>query len=54
VEAHAELCPECARLVATLNVLLTMLPSLRLSPQAALAISERTVEVVHSQLEEWS
>ena len=54
VADHAQLCPECARLVATLQILLAILPSLRLPPAAALAIAERTAERVGAQIEEWS
>lgn len=51
---HAEICPECARLIATLQAVLAMLPSLRLPPSTAFAIAERTAERVGAQLEEWS
>jgi anti-sigma factor RsiW len=51
---HERLCPECARLVATLEALLIVLPSLQLSPQAAFAIAERTASRVRAQIEEWS
>jgi anti-sigma factor RsiW len=51
---HERLCPECARLIATLEALLMILPSLRLSPQAGFAIAERTAARVRAQIEEWS
>ena len=51
---HEELCPDCARLIATLEALLTVLPALRLPPDAAFAIAERTAERVGAQIEEWS
>ncbi|MGH2952745.1 MAG: zf-HC2 domain-containing protein [Solirubrobacterales bacterium] len=54
LEAHAALCPDCARLVATLQALLIALPLLRLPPAAALAIGERTTELVRAQMEEWT
>jgi anti-sigma factor ChrR (cupin superfamily) len=50
---HVELCPECARLIATLEVLLGILPSLRLPPTAALAVAQQTAERVRAQIEEW-
>lgn len=54
LEGHAELCPDCARLVGTLQAVLIVLPSLRLPPAAALAVSERTAELVRAQIEEWT
>jgi hypothetical protein len=51
---HAQLCPDCARLIATLQALLMILPSLRLPPHAAFAIAENTAERVRAQVEEWS
>ena len=50
---HAEVCPECARLIATLEIMLEVLPSLRLPPSAALAVAEQTAERVRAQIEEW-
>jgi anti-sigma factor RsiW len=50
---HAGLCPECARLIATLQALLEVLPSLRLPASAALAVAEQTAERVRAQIEEW-
>lgn len=52
--AHEALCPECARLIATLHAMLAILPSLRLPPVATLGIAERTAERVRAQIEEWS
>jgi anti-sigma factor RsiW len=52
--AHEELCAECAELIRALEVMLSWLPSLRLSPEAGLAIVERTAEQVRAQVEEWS
>lgn len=52
--AHEEICPECAELIRALEVMLSWLPSLRLSPEAGLAIAERTVERVRPRVEEWS
>jgi anti-sigma factor RsiW len=51
---HENLCPECARLIATLYALLAMLPTLRLPPHAAFGIAERTAENVRTQIEEWN
>ncbi|MGH2984156.1 MAG: hypothetical protein ACRDK5_07870 [Solirubrobacterales bacterium] len=50
---NAELCPECARLIATLEILLGILPSLRLPPAAAIAIAEQTTDRVRAQIDEW-
>lgn len=52
--AHEELCPDCARMIATLNALLRLLPSLSLPPNAALGIAEETAERVRARIEEWS
>jgi hypothetical protein len=49
---HAELCPDCAYLIATLEVLLGILPALRLPPDIAFAIAERTAERVRARIEE--
>ena len=49
---HAELCPDCAYLIATLEVLLGILPALRLPPDLAFAIAERTAERVRARIEE--
>jgi anti-sigma factor RsiW len=51
---HERLCPECARLIATLEALLWVLPSLRLPPHAGFAVAERTAARVRAQIEEWS
>jgi hypothetical protein len=51
---HERVCPECARLIATLEALLMVLPSLRLPPHAGFAIAERTAACVRAQIEEWS
>jgi anti-sigma factor RsiW len=51
---HERLCPECARLIATFEALLVVLPSIRLPPQAGFAIAERTAARVRAQIEEWS
>jgi anti-sigma factor RsiW len=51
---HEELCPDCARLIATLDVLLTILPSLRLPPAASFEVAERTAERVRAQIAEWT
>ncbi len=51
---HEDLCPECERLIRTLEVLLAVLPSLRLPATTALAVGERTAERVRAQIEEWS
>jgi hypothetical protein len=50
--AHEELCPECARLIATLNALLAILPSLRQPPEVAFSIVERSAESVVARLQE--
>lgn len=52
--AHRELCPDCARLIATLEALLAILPTLRLPPETAFEIADRTAERVVARLEEWS
>jgi hypothetical protein len=52
--AHEEICPDCARMVATLSALLRILPSLNLAPNAALGVAEETAERVRSRIEEWS
>jgi hypothetical protein len=51
---HEALCPDCARLIATLNALLTVLPSLQLSPTASFEIAERTANHVRARIGEWS
>lgn len=51
--AHAELCPDCARMIATLGALVTALPALRLSPGASFAIAQRSADYVLAQIEEW-
>ncbi len=51
---HKQLCPDCARLIRTLHALLTILPSLRLPPDAAFEVAERTTERVRARIEEWS
>jgi anti-sigma factor RsiW len=51
---HRELCPECDRLIRTLDALLAMLPSIGLPPDAALEIGERTAGRVLARIEEWS
>ena len=51
--AHLELCADCARMIATLQALVTMLPALRLSPDASFAIAQRTADCVLAQIEEW-
>ncbi len=52
--AHEEICPDCARLIATLQALLILLPSLRLPPHATRPIAERTAECVRAHIGEWS
>jgi anti-sigma factor RsiW len=52
--AHEEICPECARIVATLNALIHVLPSLSLAPNAALGVAEETADRVRARIEEWS
>jgi anti-sigma factor RsiW len=52
--AHEAQCPDCARLIATLQALLLLLSSLRSRPGAAIAVTGRTLEVVRAQIEEWS
>ena len=52
--AHEEICPECAELIRALEVMLSWLPSLRLPPEAGLAIAEHTAEQVRARVEEWS
>ncbi|MGI8461786.1 MAG: zf-HC2 domain-containing protein [Solirubrobacterales bacterium] len=52
--AHEELCPDCARMVATLDALLRILPSLSLAPNAALGVAEETAERVGARIEEWA
>jgi anti-sigma factor RsiW len=51
---HEELCPECARLIRTLGILIAILPSLRLPPAVSSEIAERTAQRVRAQIEEWS
>jgi anti-sigma factor RsiW len=51
---HEELCPDCARLIRTLQVLLAILPSLRLPPSNAFEIAERTAERVRARIGEWN
>jgi anti-sigma factor RsiW len=51
--AHEALCPDCARVVATLNALIHLLPSLSLAPNAALGVAEETAERVRARIEEW-
>jgi hypothetical protein len=46
-------CPDCARLIATLDALVAILPALRLPPNASLAIAEHTAQRVVAQIEEW-
>lgn len=53
VAAHLKLCADCARMVATLDALVTMLPALRLSPDASFTIAQRTADCVRAQIEEW-
>jgi putative zinc finger protein len=50
---HEELCPECARLIGSLEILLAILPSLRLPPGTSFEIAERTAERVRAQIGEW-
>lgn len=50
---HEENCPDCARLIATLHALLVLLGSLRLPPETAVAVAERTAGRVRASLEEW-
>jgi anti-sigma factor RsiW len=52
--AHEEICPECAELIRALEALLLSLASLRLPPEAGLAVAERTAERVRARVEEWS
>jgi anti-sigma factor RsiW len=54
LSAHEARCPDCARVVATLNALLTSLPSLRLPPAASFELAERTAERVRARIGEWS
>lgn len=54
LDAHQQLCPDCARLIASLEALLAILPTLRLPPETAFAIADRTAERVAARLEEWS
>jgi hypothetical protein len=54
VADHEELCPDCARLIATLEALLEILPSLRLPPETAFAIADRTAQRVEARIEEWA
>lgn len=51
--AHEETCPDCARLIATLQAMLVLLNSLRVSPETAIAVAERTTEDVRARIEEW-
>lgn len=51
---HEELCPDCRRVVRTLGALSLVLPSLRLAPQAALDVAERTLARVQARIQEWS
>ena len=51
---HEAVCPDCAHMIATLRVLLTVLPSLRLPPAAAFDVAERTAERVRARIGEWS
>ncbi|MCL4287602.1 MAG: zf-HC2 domain-containing protein [Thermoleophilia bacterium] len=53
LRAHEEICPECAELIRTLQALLIALSSLRMAPEAGLAVVERTVERVRARLGEW-
>lgn len=52
--AHEELCPDCARMIATLDALLRMLPAMSVPPNAALGVAEETAERVRARIEEWS
>jgi anti-sigma factor RsiW len=52
--AHEEVCAECGELIRALEAMLSWLPSLRLPPEAGLAIAERTAEHVRARVEEWS
>ncbi len=49
---HEDLCPECERLIRTLEALLRVLPTLRIPPSAALGVAERTAERVRTGIEE--
>jgi anti-sigma factor RsiW len=51
---HEELCPDCARLISSLHVLLAVLPSLRLPPAASFEIAERTAARVRARIGEWN
>jgi anti-sigma factor RsiW len=51
---HEDICPECAHLIATLQALLMILPSLRLPPAASFEVAERTAERVRARLGEWN
>jgi anti-sigma factor RsiW len=51
--AHERLCPECARMIGTLQALIAVLPSLGLPPDAAFGVAERTAECVRARIEEW-
>ena len=51
---HEELCPDCARLIRTLHVLLAILPSLRLPATTSFEIAERTAERVRARIGEWN
>ena len=54
LEAHEELCPDCARLLDTLRALLLILPTLRLPPEVALQVANVTTERVRARIEEWA
>jgi hypothetical protein len=50
---HEELCADCARLIGSLEILLAVLPSLRLPPAASFEIAERITERVAARIGEW-
>lgn len=51
--AHEEQCPDCPRLIATLQALLILLASCA-APGSGLKVIERTLASIRARIEEWS
>ncbi|HYY74357.1 MAG TPA: zf-HC2 domain-containing protein [Solirubrobacterales bacterium] len=50
---HEELCPECWRVLRTLDALLLILPTLRIPPQTTVDVVQRTAAQARARIGEW-
>ena len=50
---HEELCPECWRMLRTLDALLRILPILRVPPQTTVDVVQRTAAQARARIGEW-